>query len=244
MRPQAARAKDGYVRRQITLEREILEIADYEKQRLGRELHDGLCQSLAGIAALTLTLSRNLAANAEPGAAKAADEIVCLLNEAIGEARNLAHGLSPIGSNGAGLTGGLERLARRVHQTHRVFCTLASDSRFAGLRYETEAHLMRIAQEAVRNAISHGRANRIEISLTCVDGSGLMSIRDNGAGLPNDFRNHSGLGLHTMEYRARAIGGFLTVTPHKQGGTTVACTFPLIQAPHICEGHPDAYVLS
>src|SRR5882724_1693458 len=90
------------VARLETLEREILAIADHERQRLGQELHDSLCQSLTGIAALTAVLSRSLAANAAPGPAAAA-EIVRLLNQTIGEARDLAHGLCPVGLNGAGL---------------------------------------------------------------------------------------------------------------------------------------------
>jgi signal transduction histidine kinase len=220
------------------LEREILEIADREQQRFGRELHDGLCQSLAGIAALTSALSRNLMANAEPGPAAAADEIVELLNDTIGEARDLAHGLTPIGLNGAGLAGGLEALARSVRRTERVSCTLAWDSRCPGLRHETEAHLIRIAQEAVRNAFAHSRADQIDMSLECVDGAGLLSIRDNGVGLPEDDRNHDGIGLHTMDYRARAIGGYLTVARRPQGGTAVACAFPLPLTHELREG-PD-----
>ncbi len=154
-------------RRQL-LKREILEIADREKQRLSRELHDGLCQSLAGVAALTSALSRSLAAGAQPGPAAVADEIVRLLNEAIGEARDIAHGLSPIFLNGAGLAGGLETLARSVRHTQRVSCTFASSGRYPRLRHETEAHLMRIAQEAVRNAFAHGRADQIHMCLECV----------------------------------------------------------------------------
>ena len=174
--------------------------------------------------------------NQDPAAA--ADEIVRLLNETIGEARDLAHGLTPIGLNGAGLAGGLETLARSVRHTHRVSCTLAWDSRCPGLRHETEAHLMRIAQEAVRNAFAHGRADQIDICLECVDGSGLLSIRDNGVGLSEDDRNHDGIGLHTMDYRARAIGGSLTVARRPQGGTAVACAFPLPLTHELREG-PD-----
>jgi signal transduction histidine kinase len=232
----AAKARDAG--RQELLEREILEIADREQQRLGRELHDGLCQSLAGIAALTSALARGLMANAEPGPAAAADEIVKLLNETIAEARDLAHGLTPIGLNGAGLAGGLDTLARGVRYTQRASCTLTWDKRCPGLRHETEAHLMRIAQEAVRNAFAHGRADQIDMSLECVDGSGLLSIQDNGVGLPEDDRNHDGIGLHTMDYRARAIGGYLTVARRPQGGTVVACAFPLPLTHELREG-PD-----
>ena len=225
------------------LEREILEIADHEKQRLGRELHDGLCQSLAGIAALAATLSRSLAANAEPGPAAAADEIVQLLNEMIGQARDLAHGLGPFGLNGAGLAGGLETLARNVRHTYRASCTLAWDS-CPALRDETATHLVRIAQEAVRNAFAHGRADQIDISLETVDGSGLLSIRDNGVGLSEDHRNHDGIGLHTMHYRARAIGGSLTVRRRPEGGTVVACAFRLLQTRGALDSSADGLGLN
>src|SRR5208337_1348976 len=117
MRPQGIEANPPGAGRRELLEREILEIADREKQRLGRELHDGLCQSLAGIAALTSALSRSLMANAQPEPAAAAGEIVKLLNEAIGDARDLAHCLTPTGLNGAGLAGRLETLARSVRHT-------------------------------------------------------------------------------------------------------------------------------
>src|ERR1700677_3918451 len=111
------------ISRHELLEREILEIADHEKQRLGRELHDGLCQSLAGIAALAATLSRSLTANSEPGPAAAAEENGPLPNEMIGQARALPPGLGPFGLSGAGLAGGLEALARNVCHTYRASCT-------------------------------------------------------------------------------------------------------------------------
>jgi signal transduction histidine kinase len=220
-----AKGRDGG--EQELPEQEILAIADREKERLGRELHDGLCQSLAGIAALSSALSRSLAANGQPGPAAAAEEIVRLLNETIGEARDLARGLGPIGLKGGGLCSALETLARSVSVTYRISCTFACDRRYPGLQCETESHLLRIAQEAVRNALAHGRADQIDIGLHCIDGSGLLSIRDNGLGLPDDDRNHDGIGRHTMDYRARAIGGSLTVAQRPCGGAVVACAFPL-----------------
>jgi signal transduction histidine kinase len=208
-------------------QRKILEIVDSEKQRLGRELHDGLCQTLAGIAALSSVLARSLAACAEPGPAAAAEEIVSLLNEAIGEVRDLAQGLGPIGLSGAGLPDGLETLARNVSHMHRACCTFTWDGRPTNLRPESKSHLLRIAQEAARNALAHGRADQIDICLECAAASGLLSIRDNGVGLSDDYRNRGGIGLHTMEYRAGAVGGCLTVARRHNGGTLVACSFPL-----------------
>jgi signal transduction histidine kinase len=79
----------------------------------------------------------------------------------------------------------------------------------------------------VRNAFGHGRADQIDICLECFDGSGLLSVMDNGVGLSEDYRIHDGIGLHTMDYRARAIGGSLMVARRPEGGTAVACDFPL-----------------
>ena len=232
-------ATDRNVGREELLEREILEIADHEKELLALELHDGLCQLLAGIVALGSALARTLAANEQPVLAAAANEIVRLLKEAIGEVRDLAHGLSPIGLNREGLANGLETLARIVHDIYHTSCSLAWDSRCAGLSSETETHLMRIAQEAVRNAVTHGRADHIDICVECHAGSGFLAIRDNGVGLSEDDCSHDGMGLHTMEYRARAIGGSLTVKRLPRGGTLVACVFPLRQAHDAHGGSAD-----
>jgi signal transduction histidine kinase len=224
------------LRREELLEREILEIADHEKERLGRELHDGLCQSLAGIAALTTGLSRSLAASAQPGPAAVADEIVRLLSETIGEVRDLAHCLGPVRLNGTGLVGGLETLARNVSHLYRGSCTFAVDGDYPRLREEAVTHLMRIAQEAVRNAVAHGRADHIDICLECAERSGVLSIRDNGVGLSENDRDHHGIGLHTMNYRAHAIGGALTLSRRPEGGTVVTCAFPLPEARDPPEG--------
>jgi len=227
------------VGRQEVLEREILQIADREKQHIARELHDGLCQSLAGVAALASALSRSLAEKGQTGPAAAADEIVRLLNETIGETRDFAHGLGLIGRNGAGLAGELESLARNIRQTRGASCAFTHEWRCPDLRDETQTHLLRIAQEAVRNAVAHGRAKQIDICLQCADGSGVLSIRDNGVGLANDYRDRGGIGLNTMDYRARAIGGSLAVRRRPEGGTAVVCAFPLPRTSDRGESYSD-----
>lgn len=217
------------VTRQRQLEREILEIADREKERLGRELHDGLCQTLAGIAALSSTLSKKLAANSDSTASAAAGEIAGLLNEAIGQARDLAYGLNPISLAEVGLDGALEVLALNVYELFNVFCTLERHRPFLRLCHDTEAHLFRIAQEAVNNAVTHGRAKQIKISLSCKGGEGVLIVRDDGVGLPEEMLNPDGMGLQSMAYRARLIGAFLKIQRHARGGTLVFCRFPLTE---------------
>lgn len=220
-----AAARD--VTRQKRLEREILEILDCEQERLGRELHDGLCQTLAGIAALSTTLSRRLARNSEGAAAGAAKEITELLNEAIAEARDLARGLGPLGLEEADLEAALEALALGSARQFRVSCMLACERPFPRLRQEVAEHLYRIAQEAVSNALRHGKGDRIEISLDSEAGKGLLSVRCNGVGIPYDSPEPHGIGLHTMTYRARLIGGSLEFRRRQPRGTTVSCAFPL-----------------
>jgi signal transduction histidine kinase len=216
-------------------EREILEILDREKERLGRELHDGLCQTLAGISALSSTLSRKLARLAPPAstadgqtaAADAAAEIARLLNEAIGEARDMARGLGAVGLREGGLESALETLALDIRHLFRTSCTFACDPPLGRLDCEAERHLFRIAQEAVNNAVTHGKAKRIKIRLGAKSEEGLLTVLDNGVGMPESLRPPDGIGLHNMAYRARLIGGRIEVRRRSRGGTTVLCAFPL-----------------
>ncbi len=226
--------------RQNRQEREIIEIADREKERLGLELHDGLCQSLAGIAALSSTLSRRLAAHADTTEFAAAAEINQLLNETIRQARDLAHNLSPIGLNIIGLQGALETLSLNVQQWFHTTCTLTCDRSFPRLDHEVEGHLFRIAQEAVNNAVKHGQADRIEMSL-CVKGKeGMLSIQDNGMGMSGNSGDSKGIGLHIMSYRARLIGGILKLRQLKQSGMAVICVFALTETLEPGEDLDDA----
>lgn len=223
-----ATARD--VTRQHRLEREILEIVDRERERLGRELHDGLCQALAGIAALSATLSRKLSAAFSPGSAAAAEEISTLLHEAIGQARDLARGLGPVGLDEVGLPGVLDTMTQNVERLFCIPCTFECDGSVDGLGKEVAAHLFRIAQEAVNNAMAHAGPGRIEICLGSEEGGGFLYVRDDGAGLPETARDSEGIGMHTMAYRARLIGGSLAVRPRAGGGTVVCCSFPLSEA--------------
>jgi signal transduction histidine kinase len=125
---------------QRRLEREIVEISDREKDRLGRDLHDGLCQNLAGIAALSTTLGRQLASLSTP-AATAAAEIAHLINQAVAQARDLARGLNPVELNGIGLIGALDTLAGNVQALFRVTCTFRCNRRKFRLPAEVETHL-------------------------------------------------------------------------------------------------------
>jgi signal transduction histidine kinase len=222
---------------QKRLERELIEAGDRERERIGRELHDGLCQNLAGIAALSATLARKLAARDDPAAAAAAD-LTVLLQQAVGDARDLARGLNPVGLAQLGLPTALEAVAANVGALHHVACAFECDPRFPRLDPAVEGQLYRIAQEAVNNAVAHSLGSRIDISLRIRNGQGSLRIRDNGVGIACAVE---GIGLHTIDHRARMIGASLRVQRVAPRGTMVACVFPLSSTPMKERRRADQY---
>jgi signal transduction histidine kinase len=208
------------------LEEEILKASDREKERVGQELHDGLCQNLAGIAALNATLVRKLKKGGHQDAGFAA-EIGRLLRENIGYARDVARGLNPVGLVQIGLAAALQAFAANVQALFHIECTFRSDRPGPKLESEGEMHLYRIAQQAVDNAVTHGKGSRIDISLMHRGNTGRLCIRDDGVGIPRGKTLTGGLGMHTMEYRARLIGASLRVQRVIPHGVSVTCAFPV-----------------
>ena len=137
----------------------------------------------------------------------------------------MVRGLAPVGL--VGLDDALETLALSVRHLFRKAVTFQCDRPVLQPNPKAAAHLVRIAQEAVNNAITHGKPDRIEISLSSMDGKGVVTVRDNGVGIPDAACNAGGIGLHTMAYRARSIGASLEVRRRTRRGTLVTCAFPL-----------------
>ena len=227
-----ATARD--VTEQRRLEKEIVEISDREKDRLGRDLHDSLCQNLAGIAALTTALSRRLATH-DQAAAAAAVEIGHLLKTAIIETRNLARGLNPVELTGSGLVGALDEFAVNIQARFRISCVFHCNHPSFRLGATVETHLYRIVQESVQNAISHGRANQVTVTLRFEEAVGTLMVQDDGIGIPTDACH--GKGMHTMAYRARLIGASLWVRPDVGSGTRVDCVFGVSSSPSESASH-------
>jgi PAS domain S-box-containing protein len=208
------------------LEKEVLDISAREQRRIGQDLHDGLGQHLTGIAFMSKVLSEKLAHN---GRAEAEDagHIVQLVNEAINKTRELSRGLLPVGSDALGLMSALEQWADDTESRFGITCRFHCDSRVFISDGNVATHTYRIAQEAVNNAIKHGHASRIDISLRRSSEHIVMQIQDNGVGLPEDLGNRrgKGLGLQIMNYRAKMIGGELRVERGSENGTIVTCEF-------------------
>ncbi len=208
------------------LEREILEVSNREQQRIGNDLHDGLGQELTGVALMLRSLTTRIR-RAHPEALPEVDEVVALLNQSIHNARTLARGLSPVSLERGGLVPALRTLAVRARETYGLSLTLRTRLTHP-LRVDESAanHLYRIVQEALSNAMRHGRATQVRIQLTSDDLAIRLSVHDNGRGLPPETQTATGLGLRTMRYRAQVIGGNLLVGNHRLGGTIVRCVCP------------------
>ncbi len=209
------------------LETAILEIGAEEQRRIGRDLHDGLGQQLTGIAFLSKVQEQKLA---EKGLAEAAEaaRIVALVNEAIHKTRELAQGVSPVISDAHGLMSALKRWALEVEDLFNISCCLRAAEPVLIYDANMSTHLYRIAQEAVNNAIKHGQAKNIIISLYASQESGTLKIENDGQDLAEPPRNGSGMGMQIMNYRARMIGGSLKVECGAGvRGLAITCQFPL-----------------
>jgi PAS domain S-box-containing protein len=206
------------------LERELIEISERERQRIGYDLHDTLGQHLAGIAFLSKVLEQRLAAHHAAEASQAA-EIVTFVNQAIEQARTLAGGLAPVTLETYGLVFALQELAASVEALFHCACKVSSHHAIHITDHAVAMHLYRIVQEAVNNAIQHGKAPQITITLSVqLEGGMILTVHDNGVGFPPDVAKRRGMGLRIMHHRARMIGAILEVQHGAPGGTCIICT--------------------
>jgi two-component system sensor kinase FixL len=207
------------------LEREILEAAAQEQQRIGQDLHDGLCQELTGISFAMEVLGQKLAGRAAPETASIR-EVAELVDQTISHARSLAHGLQPVTLDASGLASALQELAAKTQSLFHVACLLVSDGPVLVHDNVVATHVFRIAQEAIGNAVKHGKAKTVVLDLSAQGGDLRLSVTDDGVGLGSRSADGKGIGLQTMLYRARVVGGALDIRPGERGGTVVVCTIP------------------
>ena len=204
------------------LERVILQTSERERQRIGCDLHNDLVQRLVGISYMSHLLTNALASSGAPEAQQAA-KITSLLNDALGATHALTRGLYPVAIETSGLMVALADLAELTSAMFRIDCQFISPAEAPSLNSDVAAHLYRIAQEAVTNAVSHGKADKITIELKARGQNVAISVADNGTGLPELNTERKGMGLRIMKYRANVVGGSLVITNPAEGGTTVSC---------------------
>ncbi len=206
------------------LEREILQISNREQRRIGHDLHDGVCQQLAAIAYRVDMLADQLAEKQIPEA----DETIRiggLVNEVMAQTRSVARGLFPVRLEEAGLVLALEEIAVNAGRLFRIHCEFSCVTPHPQLETTAALHLYYITQEMVLNAVKHGKATEISVTITRHQERFLLTVRDNGQGFAITDRASDGMGIRIMRYRAQVIGATLDLKSEPGKGTQVICTF-------------------
>lgn len=216
-----------------TLEREVLQASDRERRRIGQDMHDGLGQMLTGLGLISQSLATSLARESH-AQAEQMQEITDLIKEADAYARGLARGLVPVELKMGGLTGALQRLADQAERLFGIDCSLEHTGEATVSDPDVATHLYRIAQEALSNAVRHGKASQVDVLLQVTLRQERLRVRDNGRGFakehltpggaPADGEMKRGMGIRIMHHRARIIGATLDIQGVDGKGTVVTCT--------------------
>jgi signal transduction histidine kinase len=208
------------------LEKTILKISEREQRRIGQDLHDGLGQHLTGIAFMSKVLEQKLSDNSVPESSEAA-KIRQLVNDAIRRTKELSRGLLPVVSEAHGLMSALRQRARELEDLFQIRCQFQCEEPVFIEDVNLATHLYHISQEAINNGIRHGKSKNITITLARKNGTGILTVQDDGEGFPTKPANQPGVGLSIMNYRADMVGGALKVESNKGRGVRVTCTFPI-----------------
>lgn len=219
------------------LQRQLMEVSEKEQRRIGQDLHDSLSQELGGIVFMAQVLLNRLKKSGRPEAADMGPLIAHLKN-ALTHTRDLARGLYPSLTEG-GIASALAELAVSVGELFGVSVAVRCEPGLIPPDESVTVHLYRIVQEAVNNAIRHGKATRVAVRLSRRKRGGVvLTVADNGVGFP-EKPNRKGLGLSIMEYRAASIGASFDLETRMGRGAVVRCLFPAQGAFSVRDEHDN-----
>ena len=208
------------------LERELVKVSEREHRRLGHDLHDGICQELAGIHFSVQAITKRLPKRSP--AHGPLEGIVGAIRRSINHTRLLSRGLAPVELQNGDLHTALAELANDTASLFHIDCVFESSDSPTVLDFEIVLNLYRIAQESIQNAIKHGKATRIRIGLDCKNPEGRLTITDNGSGIEDKSSpkgEGNGMGMTIMKHRAAMIQGNVHIASHNGSGTVVNCVF-------------------
>jgi PAS domain S-box-containing protein len=203
------------------LEREVVEVASLQQRRIGQDLHDSVAQELTALNLLANDLAETL--RTDPAkAAQLVERMAQGIQRSQQELRTVLRGLLPVAVDSEGLMAALADLADRTQQEGKVSCKFDCPQAVSVADNLTAIQVYLIAQEAVHNAVKHAQARKVRISLTA-EGGLVLSVQDDGIGMPARPTQTEGLGLRIMRNRAVIIGATLTIKPAEPSGTVVTC---------------------
>jgi len=214
---------------QRTAEREVLEVASRERQRLASEVHEGLGQDLAAIALMLKGLANSAEQDSARPLRRALDPIIEEVNRTVRSVRALARGLSPLGVVRGSLQSALQSLAADVEERHRIQVRLRCATTPVDGTPAAE-HVYYIAHEAVSRAVQRRQCSRIDVELRAVGSSTILTVSDDALGDSPDEAAADELPHRLMRYRARLIGGTLQIARRADAGSRVELTVTDITA--------------
>jgi signal transduction histidine kinase len=193
-----------------------------ERARLAREIHDAISQHLFGLRMIAAGLRR-----ADPGNQQA-QAIERISEEALRDMQALLNELRPAGLDGAGLASALAEICSAYHD--RLGITVDTSLDDVSVPAPVEFALLRITQEACTNAVRHGHANRLAVSMTRRDGHVELAVRDTGTGF-DPAAAHAGSGLAHIRQRVAELGGTVDIDSEPGRGAAVTVRVPVPSSP-------------
>ena len=207
-----------------SLEQAMISLAEERQRLIGQELHDNLGQQIAAIAYQAQVLEHKISASGNSEMAKIAASIATQAQNSVMQCKHLARGLLPQELENNSLRFALQAFASSIATTYEISCIFVCPNEIVIDDNNLALNLYRIAQEATHNAIDHGGAQHLTISLEAVQGRLSLSICDDGCGIASlgtKRETMPGMGIKIMQYRARQIGATLEFLLSAQGGTEV-----------------------
>lgn len=213
------------------LEKELLNVIERERKRIGQELHDSIGQQLTGIAFMAQKLEQRLSYKSLAEEMPYVKRIGTCVGQAAEQTRALAKGLHPVDLDSNGLVSSLEELAGNTEDLFNISCFLKSERTVSVSEVSVATNLYRITQEAITNAVKHGKAKNIWIEVVIKNGHLKLIVENDGIDFSADLAHIKGMGLNVMRYRAEAINGTVEICRRPEGGAIVTCMLPNMEHP-------------
>jgi len=207
-----------------TMIRGLLDQFEGERERMGWDLHDGISSRVLGVAFFLDSLEKRWT-RGEVSFSEIADMAEELRNVARAT-RSLIHHWSPLMGTPDALTKGLRELAKKISHQYAISCSVEEELEVSISDKDRATHLYRIVQEAVNNAVVHGKAKHVEIRLKKLpDGRAELMVKDDGLGISQTVDATGGMGTAIMHCRGQRINAAVNFQERMEGGTVVRCTF-------------------
>jgi len=211
------------IARRMALEKELLSVVEREQRRTGRELHDSIGQQLTGISFMIEVLGQKLADKSLDEEAAYALKINKRVHQAVQQTHSLVKGLRPVDLSTNGLAFALQELVSDTEQLFNISCTFVCEDNISVGSVSVASNLYRIAQEAITNAVKHGKTRHVKVELAAENDSVTLRVENDGRDFSEQADSSKGMGLSIMRYRAEMIDGSLDICKRAGGGTCVTC---------------------